>query len=74
MGVTFDQLIWPYKYEYRAKNLEPSGHRMIIFSNDYKDFIEWLQAEGLYEEYIQERDKDIPIHEGQYTIEDYLGG
>ena len=71
MGVTFDYLITQYEYTYKSK-VPKNGHYVIIFSNDYKDFIEWLQAEGLYEEYIQERDKDIPIHEGQYTIEDYL--
>lgn len=74
MGVTFDQLIWPYKYEYRAKNLEPSGHRMIVFANEIKEFYEDLQKLGLYDEYISERDKDIPVHEGQYTLDDYLGG
>ena len=74
MGVTFDYIVEKYEFEYRAKEKDLNGHRMIIFSNDYKDFVEWLQAEGLYEEYIQERDKDIPVHEGQYTLDDYLGG
>lgn len=74
MGVTFDQLIWPYKYEYRAKNLEPNGHRMIVFANEIKEFYEDLQILGLYDEYIAERDKNIPTHEGQYNIYDYLGG
>lgn len=73
MGVTFDYMVEKYQYEYRAKE-KHNGHTMIIFSNDYKDFIEWLQAEGLYDEYIAERDKDIPIHKGQYSIDDYLGG
>lgn len=73
MGVTFDYLITQYEYTYKSK-VQKNGHYEIIFSNDYKDFVEWLQRAGLYEEYIQERDKDIPVHEGQYTIDDYLGG
>ena len=73
MGVTFDYILEKYNFEYISKE-KVNGHKIIIFSNDYKDFIQWLQSEGLYEEYIKERDKDIPIKEGQYNIFDYLGG
>lgn len=73
MGVTFDYCLENYKFTYRSKEKQ-NGHTVIIFSNDYKDFIEWLKGNGLYDEYIAERDKNIPIHEGQYNIYDYLGG
>ena len=72
MGFTFDFLVVPYKYEYKAKNKTASGHRLIVFSNDFNEFIKELTLQGLYDEYRQEQDKDIKVHSGQMTLDDYL--
>ncbi len=78
MGITFNGYMGKHKYFYRAKNLDEEGNRLFVYGNDLEEFVNDLEKFGLYKEYMEslekERNKGIPIHEGQYTLDDYLGG